>query len=279
MKQPDSNSPPMISVIIAAYNCVRTLQACISSFTAQTHPCKELIIIDGGSSDGTVEILDKNSAVISYRESRPDRGICHAWNKGVRHAKGDWICFLGADDYLWSPDTLSLVAPYLKKAGRDVRIAYGPVITVKEDGTTIMKYGQPWQRRQFLQLMPFSHQGTFHRRSFFDIHGYFDESFRIGGDYEILLRELKTSDPLFIPDVIIAGMRYGGLSSDAQYSLKALGDIVRARKKHGIKDLPLLLYWTCFKAWVRWQLTQIIGNSNMQHIANLYRKLTGRPPI
>ena len=94
---------PKISIIVAVYNSKKTLQRCIDSVFSQTYPHKELIIIDGGSTDGTVDILRANNDKITYWKSEPDNGIYQAWNKALDHAKSDWICFLGADDYLWKP--------------------------------------------------------------------------------------------------------------------------------------------------------------------------------
>ena len=71
---------PRISVVVAVLNGAETIQRCIDSFAEQTHPNKELIVMDGGSTDGTVEVLRANAGVISYQESGPDRGIAHAWN-------------------------------------------------------------------------------------------------------------------------------------------------------------------------------------------------------
>jgi glycosyltransferase involved in cell wall biosynthesis len=93
----------MISVIVAVFNGAKTLQQCIDSVAGQTYPHKELIVIDGGSIDGTREILEGDATKLAYWVSEPDRGIYHAWNKALARARGDWICFLGADDYLWSP--------------------------------------------------------------------------------------------------------------------------------------------------------------------------------
>lgn len=91
----------MISIIVAVFNGKITLQHCIDSVAQQTYPNKELIIIDGGSKDGTVNLLEENRNKISYWISEPDRGIYNAWNKGLEQTTGKWIIFLGADDYLW----------------------------------------------------------------------------------------------------------------------------------------------------------------------------------
>src|SRR3990172_6849742 len=100
---------PLISIIVAVYNGKATLQQCIDSVAQQTYPNKELVIIDGGSNDGTVELLEKNRSKFSYWISEPDRGIYNAWNKGLVQAHGEWVCFLGADDYLWDATVLGRI--------------------------------------------------------------------------------------------------------------------------------------------------------------------------
>ena len=89
---------PLVSIIIAVYNGANTLQDCLDSIKQQTYQNIELIIIDGGSTDATIDVLNEYDAQISYWISEPDDGIYNAWNKGVVQAKGEWICFLGADE-------------------------------------------------------------------------------------------------------------------------------------------------------------------------------------
>ena len=121
---------PVVTVVVAVRNGARSLQRCIVSVAGQTLTAHELIVMDGGSSDGTVEILKANAEKIGYWESSPDRGIFHAWNKAVARARGDWICFLGADDYLWSPDTLEQFYPHLEGALPAHKVVYGTVAVV-----------------------------------------------------------------------------------------------------------------------------------------------------
>ena len=97
---------PSISIVVAVFNGAHTLQRCIDSVITQDYPDKEIIIMDGGSTDGTVDILRSNSRRIAYWESRRDRGIYHAWNKGLQQAHGEWIIFLGADDVLYNERVL-----------------------------------------------------------------------------------------------------------------------------------------------------------------------------
>ncbi|MDL5501794.1 MAG: glycosyltransferase, partial [Candidatus Methanoperedens sp.] len=98
------------------YNGAKTLQRCIDSVSNQSYLNKELIIIDGGSTDGTIEILRSSQDKITYWQSGPDNGIYDAWNKALDHARGDWICFLGSDDYLWKSNVFEEIMPHLVKA-------------------------------------------------------------------------------------------------------------------------------------------------------------------
>ncbi len=100
---------PFISIIIAVLNAEKTLRQSIGSISKQTYSNWELIVIDGGSTDGTINILNNNSKSIAYWESKPDKGIYHPWNKALSHANGDWIYFLGDDDFLCENDVLDRI--------------------------------------------------------------------------------------------------------------------------------------------------------------------------
>jgi glycosyltransferase involved in cell wall biosynthesis len=97
----NNESAPLISIIVAVFNGAKTLQQCIDSVILQTYPNRELIIIDGGSKDGTVDLLKANSKQISYWISEPDHGVYNAWNKGLSQAKGDRMIIFGMHRY-WS---------------------------------------------------------------------------------------------------------------------------------------------------------------------------------
>ena len=89
---------PRISVVIAVYNGAQTIQRALDSIFEQTYRDLEVVVIDGGSTDGTQAILEHNASQIAYWVSEPDRGVYNAWNKALDHVTGDWVCFLGADD-------------------------------------------------------------------------------------------------------------------------------------------------------------------------------------
>jgi hypothetical protein len=126
--------------------------------------------------------------------------------------------------------------------------------------------------------MSIPHPGLMHRRSLFDHHGEFDESFRISGDYELLLRELKTSDAVFIPDVIIAGMRQGGISSSALNSLRSLREARRAQRLHGLTFPGPIWIVAMARIYTRLLLWNTLGERRARSLLDLARKLKGTPP-
>ena len=105
---------PKISVVMASYNGAATLPRAIESFRMQTYPAKELIVIDGGSSDKTREILRSYDEWISYSVSEPDREILDAWNKGLKHTTGDWVHFLGTDDYYYDESVFAKIVEFFR---------------------------------------------------------------------------------------------------------------------------------------------------------------------
>ena len=114
---------PKVSIIIVTFNAAATLQQCLNSIYRQTYPFLDIIIIDGGSNDGTVDILKANTTKIAFWKSEPDEGIYYAMNKALDHITNPWVYFLGADDELL--DEFSTLLFQLKDASA---IYYGRVI-------------------------------------------------------------------------------------------------------------------------------------------------------
>src|SRR5688500_13298908 len=90
-----------VSIVIATFNSGSTIKQCLDSCLEQNYTHKEIIVIDAGSADGTKEVLASYASKLAYWISEPDGGIYHAWNKGLKTAAGEWICFIGGDD-VWS---------------------------------------------------------------------------------------------------------------------------------------------------------------------------------
>jgi len=250
----------VISIIIAVFNGSATLTRCIDSVMTQTGSDIELIVIDGGSTDGTVEIIHSYSDRLAYWESKSDRGIAHAWNKGIGHASGEWILFLGADDYLWCKESIEQMRPFLEAARPRTLVVYGKVIGVDGDGMALRALSSEWVQRKFVWYgMYFSHQGVFHNKRLFKDFGVFDEDYRYGPDYEFLMRYLIDHDAEYVGTVTVAAMQMGGISNHPANAYSALGDLRKARRKHGIQGDSLLYYRALLGAWVKGFLYTHIG--------------------
>jgi glycosyltransferase involved in cell wall biosynthesis len=262
---------PLISIIIAVYNGKNTLQQCIDSVSQQTYLNRELIIIDGGSNDGSVELLGENDDKISYWLSEADNGVYSAWNKGLLIAQGDWICFLGSDDYFWDNSVLERMVLKLQAIPADISVAYGQIMLVNDDGQSQRTIGESWSllRESFKQNMCIPHVGTMHRRSLFQQHGNFDESFQIAGDYEFLLRELKTADAIFIPDIVSVGQRLGGISTVAENRFHTLREVWRAQRLNGQLLPKAYLRHELLREFFRLSLRMIFGKQLGEKILDL----------
>jgi glycosyltransferase involved in cell wall biosynthesis len=272
---------PGITIIISVLNGAETLESCLASVFDQTYPSWELVVIDGGSEDATTSILRDHDSRIAYWESKPDRGIYHAWNKALDHASGEWICFLGADDRFRRRDSLEQVAEVLAGLPRDCRVAYASVDVVDDRGTVLSTVGRPWEeaREDFRDHMAIPHQATFHRRSLFEVHGRFDEAFRICGDYELLLRELSARSPHFIRELVPVAMGAGGVSDSPASLVGVTREFARARYMHGLTRVPPALSFAVFRARCRALITRALGPRAADKVANVYRLVAGKPKL
>ncbi|MEL4306290.1 glycosyltransferase family 2 protein [Methanococcoides sp. LMO-2] len=268
-------SQPLISVIVAVYNGDKTLQRCIDSVFDQTYPNKELIVLDGGSTDDTVDILKRNNDKIAYWKSEPDTGIYNAWNKALDHVSGEWIYFLGSDDYLWKNSVFQEMASHLMKgASENIQLVYGQVARVTAADEICCVDGNPWDYtwNGIVEdgVCTFTHQGMFHHRSLFETYGKFDESYRIVGDYELLIRVFKEGgDALFVNGLIVAGMQTGGVTANCTNLVK---ETARARRTHSLKVVTIP--WLISYAWAICYpvLNRILGDKNTRYLVNFGKR-------
>lgn len=207
---------PAVSVVIGVKNGAHALQGCLDSIAVQSAASREVIVVDSASTDGTRELVEANARAgkVTRFVSEPDRGLYEAWNKALRLARGDWICFLGCDDRFHDKGALQSLLE-AAAAGRS-RVVHGRLNLVTDSGVVAETLGRPWAeaRPAFLAGIMIPHPGTLHHRSLFEEHGTFDASYRIAGDYDMLLRELLEHAPLFV-DRLVVDMRFGGMSSSA----------------------------------------------------------------
>jgi glycosyltransferase involved in cell wall biosynthesis len=273
------SNKPLITIITVVLNGEKFLEQTIQSVVNQKYSNLEYIIIDGGSSDGTLDIIRKYDYAIDYWVSEKDEGIYCGMNKGVALALGDWIGFINADDYLWSEDVLERISTSLERLHPDICIAYGQIMLLTYGGEALYKVGEPWEKikKRFHQVMLIPHQGVMHHRNLFERNGGFDESFRIVGDYEMLLRELKIGNAVFLPDIIFSGTRQGGISNRPEQALSSLLEVRRAQKMHGLNRPGIIWVMAMMRVFIRLLLWRILGELVARKVLDLGRRIMGLP--
>jgi glycosyltransferase involved in cell wall biosynthesis len=273
------NEEMLASIVVATLNSARTLPKCLSSIAGQSYQWREIIVVDGGSTDGTQDIFRAAASQVSHSISEPDYGIYDAWNKGIRACRGEWICFMGADDEFSDPDALRALMRAAEQANA-ARIVYGRINLVTVKGTVAQTVGKPWPdaRKDLFDGFMLPQTAALHHRSLFQDLGSFDRSYRVAGDYEFLLRELIGRNALFV-DRVVANVRLGGVSSRAQSIHLALREVTRARRAHGLGGPGLRLRLALVSSWVGARLHYLVGERVFNYLADCYRVIRGKPRV
>lgn len=202
----ESNSK--ITIITVSYNAVTSIEPTILSVINQTYPNIEYIVIDGGSNDGTVDIIKKYQNKISYWVSEPDKGIYDAMNKGIRMATGDWINFMNAGDTFFCDTSLNLL--FIPEPDSGIDIIYGDTEFIYAFGRYVR---QPAELEKLKYGMIFCHQSSFVKADLLKKQNY-NTKYKICADYDFFyscLKERKTFQ--YIPHTISVFDARNGLSS------------------------------------------------------------------
>lgn len=231
-----------ISVVTVCFNSAATIADTLRSVREQSYPDIEHVVVDGGSSDRTAEIVATEGGRVAKFVSEPDRGIYDAMNKGIGLATGDVVGFINADDFYASEDVLAKVAEMFRHSGVDA--CYGDLCYVKEfDTQSIVRY---WRSSEFRPGLFASswcppHPTFFVRRKVYERFGHFDLSYRIAADVELMMRflEIHHVRARYLPEVLVK-MRMGGTTNKSLKNIaKQNGEILRALRKHGLATNPL----------------------------------------
>jgi len=174
-----------VTIIVAVLNEKDTLSHLLDSIKKQVWSQIEVIIMDGGSVDGTVELIKAREQDITYWSSGDDSGIYHAWNRALSRASGDYLCFLGADDLWANPDSLLQL---MTLTGRQPDLVASRFKMHSGTPDQFIESGSNWSWAGICQTMNLSHRGLLHHHRLFSKFGKFDETYKIAGDYEFLLR-------------------------------------------------------------------------------------------
>jgi glycosyltransferase involved in cell wall biosynthesis len=206
-------SKPMnlvISIITVCLNAARTLEQTLESVLDQAYPQLEYIVVDGGSTDGTLEIIEKYKSRLARVISEPDNGIYDAFNKGIRLASGDVVGILNADDR-YAPWALSTVAS-AALAYPEEGVFYGKVAVTDEalHKWTVYPLGDP---RRLSNNMSVAHPAVFVKKNLYEKYGLFDDSFKLAGDWDFMLRLYKAGERFCPIDKVLTAFANSGASS------------------------------------------------------------------
>lgn len=207
--QPVTGNRPLVTVITVSFNAAKTIGRTIDAVANQTyHPIRH-IVIDGASTDGTVEVLERNSERLFYWSSEPDEGLYHAMNKGIDLVTDpeSYILFANADDELYSAEAVERAMD--ASDGED--IVYGRMVLA--DGEFSGIAGRRVELDD-LATETLCHPATFVRRRVFDAVGKFDTSLVIAADYDHIVRCFAHPVSTRFVDVIVSRMTMGGMSED-----------------------------------------------------------------
>jgi len=212
----DIPSKPLVTIITAVKNMANELEETIKSIKVLDYPNLEFIVIDGGSTDRTLDVIHSNSAFINNFVSEPDEGISDAFNKGVNLASGHYINFQGAGDTFVNPGVISKMMDGVNK-DKDILIS-GKVLRVSETKKPLWvapkKYKPNFNKSQLLFKMPLPHQALFMHNSFYQQYGLFDKNIKFAMDYELLLRAYNNFPRTVLKDIVVSSWRAGGVGKD-----------------------------------------------------------------
>lgn len=269
---------PRITVITATYNAVKELPWTLKSIREQTYPNVEWIIADGGSTDGTLDLIQSNSDIINAWFSDKDFGIYDAWNKALKYASGTWIQFIGAGDELGSPDVYCLIANELRNAHPEFDIVYGNIQYISESSRALLEeVKRPWieikgKWETFRPKLPV-HPEVFHHKSILSDDQPFSLKYKIAADSLLLLKNLLHKDPKYI-DILIDKMPVGGVSWGFA-NPKLRKELLSINAELGIRPPRLYFYKEYVKFSAKMAILKLLKRNAASKLADYYRSFRG----
>lgn len=242
---------PLISIVTACLNSEDTIKDTIESVLNQTCIDFEYCIIDGKSSDGTIDIIKrfeykfKKKGILLKWISEKDLGIYDAWNKGIKMANGHWICFLGSDDKLY----MNAMKSYEKVIVNNKNLEYiSSKVKLVKNNKVIKILSGKWKWKIFKRYMNVAHVGSLHTRTYFNKYGLYNTDFKIAGDYEMLLRSKENLKYYFLNEVT-AEMDANGISNNQVYKALLETKYAKINTADSNKYIAnIYFYWALLKA-------------------------------
>lgn len=258
----DFKELPLITVITVVYNGAKYLEETIQSVINQTYPNVEYIIIDGGSTDGTLDIIKKYEDYIDYWVSERDKGIYDAMNKGVMLTGGDLIGILGAGDKYSFDAILEIVKCFNQNP--NIGGVYGNSLVYSDKGKLLYKRIAK-EMDKIIKGMPVFHPEVFITRNVYKKLGFYDSRYKIAADYDFLLKAFINRFNFIKTDVIILYYRLGGVSSTQ--SIKSKKEVLEIKRNY---NLPTL---NTYIELVKYIMKKIFLISDNSVLIQVYRKI------
>lgn len=233
-----SEPMPLITIVTICLNSKATIEKTINSVLEQKQTRIEYIIIDGGSIDGTQDIVKSYGDSIDVFISEPDRGISDGFNKGISFARGEIIGLLNSDDTLL-PGSIDRILDYFKN-NPDSQVVHGDLLLYSKDMFVkkVVPAGQWWYP---WKLVLFNHPATFVKKDVYRMFGMFSHKYRIAMDIEIFLRWVRAGVRInYLPEPLVA-MHYGGLSDVMPF--KGYLEARNAFIEHNFPRIPVYLLY------------------------------------
>jgi glycosyltransferase involved in cell wall biosynthesis len=240
---PGLMSRPLISVVTVSFNSGKTIRRTIESVANQTYDRIEFIVVDGGSKDDTLSIVDEYADVVSRVISEPDQGIYDAMNKGIRAANGEWIHLLNSDDYYASPDAIESAVRFLDPT----RTNYFWMWREAVDQPRVLQAWKYARWRLFISAF-LPHPTLIVSKAQYDAVGLYDVNFKIAADHDMILRLTKRWVGL-LHDFPLTVMQQGGISEVNK--LLSLREFELLSRRHGLPRLIARLVFVLKRIWWR----------------------------
>ena len=265
---------PFLSIVTVCFNEAAEIRKTCDSIVNQTFQDYEWIVIDGGSTDDTIDILNTYRAKMAYYVSEVDSGIYNAMNKGVQQATGQYVLFLNGGDYLYEATTLEQALQPLKHQNHLPDIIYGEMLNAETGDYLSRLNTKQINLAYFARIANLHHQATFIKTSLFKTIGLHDETYKIAGDYDWWVRYFAQNPKpdLLYQDQKIAYFNMSGISTDPIQREKTLQEVYRAFTQHTGDKAHLIYPYIIrefIKAHIR-QLLRFVGLEDM--IFKLYKR-------